>query len=75
MYRRTDGRHGLLGCVPAEASAAVVGPDAAVLSTSLARQRLADSDDWFLFYRERAAERARVLYRRRDGSFAVVLPN
>jgi hypothetical protein len=77
VYRRTDGRHGLLGCVsvdPADRAQPVVGPEAAVLSTASARQRLADSDDWFLFYRERAGQRGRVLYRRRDGTFALALP-
>ncbi len=78
VYRRTDGRIGIRGCLPADPAdrrSVVVGPQAPVLTVEQARHRLAASDDdWFLLYRDASDGRGRVLYRRRDGSPALVLP-
>lgn len=78
VYRRTDGRIGLRGCLPADPAdrrSVVVGPEAPVLTADQARHRLAAADDdWFLLYRDASDGRGQVLYRRRDGSPALVIP-
>jgi ribosome-associated translation inhibitor RaiA len=78
VYRRTDGRIGIRGCLPADPadrSSVVVGPEAPVLRAEQARHRLdVADDDWFLLYRDPSDGRGRVVFRRRDGGHALVIP-
>ncbi|TDU83771.1 ribosome-associated translation inhibitor RaiA [Kribbella voronezhensis] len=73
VHRRHDGGYGVLG-----PTADAAGPQGScsrppVLTAAQARERLALTADRFLFYRDPDDDRARVLYRRYDGSYGLLV--
>jgi ribosomal subunit interface protein len=73
VHRRNDGSFGVLG-----PTAGATGPHEyrgapPVLTIAQAKERLAVTTDRFLFYRDPIDDRGRVLYRRYDGRFGLLV--
>jgi ribosome-associated translation inhibitor RaiA len=73
VHRRHDGSFGVLG-----PTAGATGPHEScgappALTAAQAKERLEVSTDRFLFYRDPSDDRARVLYRRYDGRFGLLV--
>jgi len=73
VFRLLDGSIGVLGQADAVAGPYVYRGAPLLLTTTQANERFEGTADRFLFYHDPIDDRARVLYRRHDGSFGLLV--
>jgi len=73
VHRRHDGSFGVLGPTASATGGYEFRGAPPVLTVAQAKERLGVTADRFLFYRDPADDRGRVLYRRYDGRFGLLV--